>query len=163
MNRSPRILSNLYVKPINDSELGVFTNAPLFRNSTVEFCAWLPISQKLQILISRNDEVLGNKLFINPEGIEREREIASRIAELDLQQRLDQGLITSDQFKALLMEVANPNKLLTVKSHAILLGFGSIYRRSETPNVTWEYDTESKLYKFYTTGDVAIHSELTYY
>lgn len=163
MSKSPKILQNLYVKSVNDRELGVFTNASLFRDSVIEFCAWIPVSQKIQILINRNDQTLASKLFVNPDGIEKEREIAAKIAELDLQERLDRGLITTEQFKALLIEVANPTKLLTVASHAILLGFGSLYRRSDLPNITWEYDSDSKLYKFYTTRDVAANSELTYF
>jgi hypothetical protein len=163
MNKAPKILNTLYVKPVNDKEFGVFTNAPLYRDSIVEFCAWLPISQKLQILIDKNDSNLGRKLFVNPDGIEKERQFAAKIAELDLQERLDRGLITQEQFKAILIEVANPTKLLNIDSHAILLGFGSMYRQSETPNITWEYDSESKLYKFYTTQDIAANRELTYF
>lgn len=163
MSKSPTILQNLYVKSVNDTELGVFTNVPLYRESVIEYCAWLPISQRLQLLIEKNDAKLGKKLFVNPDGIEKERSIAAKIAEMDLQERLDRGLITTDQFKALLMEVAHPSKLLNIYSHAVLLGFGSIYRTSEIPNITWDYDTESKLYKFYTTRDVAAHTELTYY
>ena len=163
MNKAPKILNTLYVKPVNDKEFGVFTNAPLYRDSIVEFCAWLPISQKLQILIDKNDANLGQKLFVNPDGIEKERQFAAKIAELDLQERLDRGLITQEQFKAILIEVANPTKLLNIDSHAILLGFGSMYRQSETPNITWEYDSESKLYKFYTTQDIAANCELTYF
>ena len=163
MNKAPKILNTLYVKPVNDKEFGVFTNAPLYRDSIIEFCAWLPISQKLQILIDKNDSNLGRKLFVNPDGIEKERQFAAKIAELDLQERLDRGLITQEQFKAILIEVANPTKLLNIDSHAILLGFGSMYRQSETPNITWEYDSESKLYKFYTTQDIAANCELTYF
>lgn len=163
MSKTPRILNTIYVKPINDKEFGVFTNAPLYRDSIVEFCAWLPISQRLQILIDKNDANLGQKLFVNPEGLEKERQFVAKIAELDLQERLDRGLITPEQFKAVLIEVANPTKLLSVSSHALLLGFGSLYRRSEMPNITWEYDSDSKLYRFYTTQDVAANCELTYF
>jgi hypothetical protein len=163
MSKAPKILNTLYVKPINDKEFGVFTNAPLYRDSIVEFCAWLPVSQKIQILIDKNDPSLSQKLFINPDGIEKERQFAAKIADLDLQERLDRGLITTEQFKALLIEVANPTKLLSVVSHAILLGFGSLYRRSDMPNLTWEYDSDSKLYKFYTTQDIAANRELTYF
>jgi hypothetical protein len=163
MSKTPKILNTLYVKPINDKEFGVFTNAPLYRDSIVEFCAWLPISQRIQILIDKNDSNLSQRLFVNPDGIEKERQFAAKIADLDLQERLDRGLITTEQFKALLIEVANPTKLLSVVSHAILLGFGSLYRRSETPNLTWEYDSDSKLYKFYTTQDIAANRELTYF
>jgi hypothetical protein len=163
MSKAPKILNTLYVKPINDKEFGVFTNAPLYRDSIVEFCAWLPVSQKIQILIDKNDPSLSQKLFVNPDGIEKERQFAAKIADLDLQERLDRGLITTEQFKALLIEVANPTKLLSVVSHAILLGFGSLYRRSDMPNLTWEYDSDSKLYKFYTTQDIAANRELTYF
>jgi hypothetical protein len=163
MSKAPKILNTLCVKPINDKEFGVFTNAPLYRDSIVEFCAWLPVSQRIQILIDKNDASLGQRLFINPDGIEKERQFAAKIADLDLQERLDRGLITTEQFKALLIEVANPTKLLSVVSHAILLGFGSLYRRSDMPNITWEYDSDSKLYKFYTTQDIAANRELTYF
>jgi hypothetical protein len=163
MSKAPKILNTLCVKPINDKEFGVFTNAPLYRDSIVEFCAWLPVSQRIQILIDKNDASLGQRLFINPDGIEKERQFAAKIADLDLQERLDRGLITTEQFKALLIEVANPTKLLSVVSHAILLGFGSLYRRSDMPNLTWEYDSDSKLYKFYTTQDIAANRELTYF
>lgn len=163
MSKAPKILNTLCVKPINDKEFGVFTNAPLYRDSIVEFCAWLPVSQRIQILIDKNDTSLGQRLFINPDGIEKERQFAAKIADLDLQERLDRGLITTEQFKALLIEVANPTKLLSVVSHAILLGFGSLYRRSDMPNITWEYDSDSKLYKFYTTQDIAANRELTYF
>ncbi len=162
MSKAPKILNTICVKPINDKEFGVFTNAPLYRDSIVEFCAWLPVSQRIQILIDKNDASLGQRLFINPDGIEKERQFAAKIADLDLQERLDRGLITTEQFKALLIEVANPTKLLSVVSHAILLGFGSLYRRSDMPNITWEYDSDSKLYKFYTTQDIAANRELTY-
>jgi hypothetical protein len=163
MSKAPKILNTICVKPINDKEFGVFTNAPLYRDSIVEFCAWLPVSQRIQILIDKNDASLGQRLFINPDGIEKERQFAAKIADLDLQERLDRGLITTEQFKALLIEVANPTKLLSVVSHAILLGFGSLYRRSDMPNITWEYDSDSKLYKFYTTQDIAANRELTYF
>jgi hypothetical protein len=160
---NPSILSSLYVKPVNSKEFGVFSNAQLYRNSTIEFCAWIPISQKTQLLLNKNDQVFDNRLFVNSEGLNKEREIVEKLAELDLQERLDRGLISVEQFKSIVYDVINPNKMLSINSHAILLGFGSIYRRSSTPNINWDYDSEKKLYKFYTVQDIDPDQELTYF
>jgi len=160
---NPSILSSLYVKPINAKEFGVFSNAQIYRNSTIEFCAWIPISQKTQILLKNNDPILDNRLFVNPDGMNKEREIGEKLAELNLQERLDRGLISTDQFKAIVYDVINPNKMLHIDSHAILLGFGSIYRRSASPNINWDYDSNKKLYKFYTVQDIDPDQELTYF
>jgi len=53
--------------------------------------------------------------------------------------------------------------MLHINSHAILLGFGSIYRRSVSPNINWDYDFDKKLYKFYTVQDIDPDQELTYF
>ena len=160
---NPSILSSLYVKPVNSNEFGVFSNAQIYRNSTIEFCAWIPISQKTQILLNKYDQALDNRLFVNADGLNKEREIGEKLAELNLQERLDRGLITTDQFKAIVYDVINPNKMLHINSHAILLGFGSIYRRSDSPNINWDYDFDKKLYKFYTVQDIDPDQELTYF
>lgn len=161
MNR-PSILESISVQKIG-SEFGVFTNRQIFRDSIIEVCAWLPITQKTQILLAKNDQFLTGKLFPNPDGIEKEREIASRLAELDLQERLDRGLISQAQFKAILLDVVNPEKMMNINSHAILLGYGSVYRRSDSPNINWSYDSTSKLYKFYAVQDIMPNQELTYF
>lgn len=163
MSKLPKILSSLYVKSVGPNEFGVFTTSALAKDSIIEYCAWLPVNRKTQIVISNNDQALADKLFVNTDGIEKEKAIVANLAEIDLQNRLDQGLITQDQFKAIVMDVANPTKFLNITSHAILLGFGSIYRRSEVPNISWDYDANSKLYKFYTVHDIAPNQELTYF
>lgn len=159
----PKILNSLYVTQVNSKEYGVFTNAPIYSDSTIEYCAWLPVTQKLQILIENNDAVLSARLFNNPDGLEKEREILAKITDLELQNRLDRGLITPEQFRAMIMEIASPNKFLHVVSHAILLGYGSLYRRSLTPNINWEYNSETKLYRFFTVQDIQANQELTYF
>lgn len=161
MNR-PNILESISIQKIG-SEFCVFTNRQIFRDSVIEVCAWLPVTQRTQILLSKNDQFLTNKLFPNPDGIEKEREIASRLAELDLQERLDQGLISQAQFKAILLDVINPDKMMNINSHAILLGYGSVYRRSDSPNINWSYDSTSKLYRFYAVQDIMPNQELTYF
>ena len=160
---SPKILNCLSVRPTNSKEYGVFTDSPIYRDSTIEYCAWLPITQKIQILMEKNDQSLSSKLFKNPDGIEKEREVLAKITDLELQTRLDRGLITPEQFKAMVMEIANPSKFLHVVSHAVLLGYGSLYRTSSTPNINWEYDPDTKLYRFFTVQDVQANQELTYF
>jgi len=79
---NPNILSSLYVKPVNSKEFGVFSNAQIYRNSTIEFCAWIPISQKTQILLNRHDQELNNRLFVNADGLNKEREIGENLQNL---------------------------------------------------------------------------------
>lgn len=160
---NPSILSNLYVKQIKDGEYGVSTSSPIYAGSTIEYCAWIPVTQKMQILISKNDQGLAKSLFPNPDGINKERDIASKIAELDLEDRLNRGLVSTEQVRSIIMSIANPANIASIVSHSILLGFGSIYRKSESPNINWDYDTKAKLYRFYAVQDIPTNQELTYF
>jgi hypothetical protein len=162
MNK-PSILPNLYVKQLSTGEYGVSSSSQIRTGTVIEYCAWIPVTQKMQILISKNDGTFAKKLFINQDGIDKERDIAAKVAELDLQTRLDKGILTPEQVKSILFSVANPSAIADIVSHAILLGFGSIYRRSDTPNINWEYDPISKLYKFYAVQDILANQELTYF
>jgi hypothetical protein len=153
----------LYVRDIGNRLTGVFTRDRISAGEEIEACLWLPVTQRMEILIKKNDPELAKNIFPNPDGIQKEREILARFAELDLQERLDRGLITTDQFKAILQETASPEKMLNIVSHAILLGFGSIYRTSDRPNITWEYDSSQKLYKFIAVEDINSNTELTYF
>ena len=159
MNR----IESIYVKKLTENQKGVFSMLNISKGTIVESCDWLPVTQKTQILLLKNDPVLASALFPNPEGIAKEKEILSKFAELELQERLDRGLITVDQFKKILSDTVNPTKMLNVVSHSILLGFGSIYRRSERPNLNWEYDAASKLYYFREVEDIYANQELTYF
>ena len=129
----------------------------------MEYCAWIPITQKTQIILGKNRSNLTSRLFKNADAIERENAVMSKITEFELQERLDRGLITPQQFQALLIEMVNPKQWFELETHGILLGYGSIYRKSDRPNVTWEYEKQSKLYKFITVEDIRPEQELTYY
>lgn len=160
---NPNALNSLYVRKIQDGEYGISSSSPIRAGATIEYCAWIPVSQKTQIYLSKNDQALNRRLFPNPDGIAKERDIAAKIAELDLQSRLDQGLISAEQVKAIILSVANPSAIAGIVSHAILLGYGSMYRTSDVPNMNWEYDSESKLYRFYAVQDIQANQELTYF
>ena len=160
---NPKAVNSLYIKAVNDKEYGVFTNAVIYRDSTIEYCTWLPVSQIVQLYIQKNSPALATRLFKNPDGIEKEREVLAQIAEMELQERLDRGLVTPEQVKNIILDVANPTKMMNVVSHSILLGFGSVYRKSQFPNISWEYDSNSKLYRFFTVQDVQANQELTYF
>lgn len=160
---NPSFLNTLYVRKIQDGEYGVSSSSSIRAGATIEYCAWLPVSQKTQIYLSKNDQAFSKRLFPNPDGIAKERDIAAKIAELDLQARLDRGLLTPEQVQSILVSIANPNSIAQIVSHAILLGFGSIYRTSQIPNINWEYDSDSKLYRFYAVQDIQANQELTYF
>jgi hypothetical protein len=161
---NPAILQTLIVNKTPDGEFGVFTNAQIHKHTTVEICAWLPITKKVQILLKSNGSSLANAIFENPDGMDRERAFIEKLADMELQKRLDAGLISQSQFTDLILSSFDPTKLLHVESHALLLGFGSIYRRSQvSPNLNWEYDSSSKLYKFFAVQDIQAGQELTYF
>ena len=156
-------IQGLYTRKITEKVSGVFTSSVIYKGTIVESCDWIPISQRMQLLINKNDSSLAQRLFPNPDGLKKEQDILIKFAELDLQERLDRGLITVDQLKSILMDTVNPEKMLHVVSHAILLGFGSVYRTSERPNLIWDYNTNSKLYEFTAVEDINQHQELTYF
>lgn len=160
---NPNFLNTLYVRKTQDGQYGVSSSSAIRAGATIEYCAWIPVSQKTQIYLSKNDQGLSRRLFSNPDGIAKERDIAAKIAELDLQARLDKGLLTPEQVQSILLSVANPNAIGEIVSHAILLGFGSVYRTSDVPNINWQYDNESKLYRFYAVQDIQANQELTYF
>jgi hypothetical protein len=159
---NPGAIGGIIVKPVG-KEYGVFANVPIHRMNTVEWCAWLPVNQRTHILLTKNNSPLVNHIFENPDGIKKEMEVVHKIMELDLQKRLDQGLITTQQLNDLLIEYMNPAKMLESNTHAILLGNGSIYRRSDRPNISWEYDSEMKLFRFFAVENISPGQELTYF
>lgn len=160
---NPTILPGLIIKPVSQNQFGVFTTVSYPAYTVIETCAWIPVTQRLQILISKNSNQVNQVLFPNPDGIEKEKSILNKLAELELEQRLDAGLLTPSQVHSIINEVGGTDKLLHVVSHAILLGYGSIYRKSQTPNINWSYDTETKLYSFSTVQLVRPGQELTYF
>lgn len=159
----PSILSSLYVDFATRTEFGVFTKAPIYRGAIIEYCSWIPVTQKSYFYLENNNQSVSSIMFQNPDGINKEKEFLGKLAELELQEKLDAGIITPKQFNQMLLNVMNPNALLNINSHAILLGFGSIYRKSDRPNINWEYDTASKLYKFFAVEDIRQDQELTYF
>jgi SET domain-containing protein len=44
--------------------------------------------------------------------------------------------------------------IFTSDSHAIVLGWGSIYNHSTENNAAWATDTENQLFKFFTVKDI---------
>lgn len=160
---SPRILGNLQVRKVNSSEFGIFTSDMIEANSIIEYCTWLPITRRAYILLQKSNQTLVSNLFDNPDGIDKELEITNKLVGLDLQSRLDKGLITMDQFRSILTSAVNQNAMLDIVSHAILLGFGSIYRKSNSPNINYSYDSATRLYKFFAVNDIYKNQELTYF
>jgi SET domain-containing protein len=45
-------------------------------------------------------------------------------------------------------------------SHAIVLGFGSIYNHSDSNNATWQTDSEKMCYRFYAISDIEPGTEI---
>lgn len=159
----PYISDSIYLKLV-ENEYRIYSNSIIRSNSIIEVCAWLPIKQKIAHIIQADqDSLLTKKIFENPDGIQHEQEVVSKIGELQLLDRLDKGLLSPEDLKNILLQLINPTTFMEINTHAILLGYGSLYRTSSIPNINWRYDEPSKLYVFFSVTDIYENQELTYY
>lgn len=157
----PSILSSIYVEMTPENQWGVFTSAPLTKGTVVEICSWIPVTQRTFLLLQKARAPLISNMLPNLDAADKEREIIGKIADLELQRRLDQGTVTPLQVKQLMMELVKPEQMLEMETYAIPTGYGSVYRKSDRPNLSWEYDRSSKLYKFFVVEEVRQNRELT--
>jgi hypothetical protein len=158
----PFIHNSLEVRQISLSKYGVFTNSQLARNTKIESCLILPIPRQAHSILIKNKFSATDKLIQNPDGIIKESNILNSIGEMELERRLDAGLLSADDIKRILFDSGNLTQVLDIETHGFLLGYGSIYNKSAYPNVIIEYSPDSKLYDVITVKEIGPHTELTY-
>jgi hypothetical protein len=159
----PFIHKSIQVRRVSQTKFGVFAADSILRNTVIESCAIIPITRQITNAITRaNRSVISDKLVQNPDGLIKERSLISSIKEMELEKRLDAGLLTQEDLKKILFDTGNVSNLLDVETNGVLLGFGSLYNVSNYPNVVIQYNTESKLYDVITVKDISAGVELTY-
>jgi len=158
--RNPFIHRSIEVRRASHSRFGVFAKELIQRGTLVESCSILPITKKIAISIEKTR--LNDKLFVNPDGAAKERSILQSIQEMELERRLDQGLITLEDFRQILVDNGHLTQVLDIETAGFLLGYGSYYNTSLMPNVKISYNDEDKLYDIIAVKDIQSGLELTY-
>lgn len=159
----PFIHRALEVRPTGFNKYGVFATEPLSRHIVIEACLILPITKQAHTALNKHRSLATDKVFQNPDGILKERNILNSISEMELEKRFDAGLLSADDLKRILFESGNLTQVLDIETHGFLLGLGSIYNRSTNPNIVIEYNPDSKLYEVTTVKDIGPNTELTYF
>lgn len=157
----PFIHRSVEVRQIGHNRFGVFAIDPIARGTKVESCAILPLTKLVVNAIIKSNSIT-TKLFPNPDGVIKERSILSSIKEMELEKRLDAGLLTPEDLKRILLDSGNLTQILDIETAGFLLGYGSLYNQSQYPNVIIEYNPESKLYDVIAVKDISNNTELTY-
>jgi len=158
----PFIHRALEIRPISQTRFGVFACEAISRGTKVEICAILPITKQAVNAIVKTNNSTADKLFQNPDGVIKERTILNSIKEMELEKRLDAGLLTPEDLKRILLDSGNLTQILDIETAGFLLGYGSFYNRSQYPNVVIEYNSDSKLYDIIAVKDISTNTELTY-
>jgi hypothetical protein len=159
----PYIHRAIEVRPVGTNRYGVFSAEQIYRNTVIESCLIIPITKQAYTALTKTKNSSTDRLVQNPDGIFKERNLLNSVAEMELEKRFDEGLISADDVKRILFESGNITKVLDIETHGFLAGFGSIYNRSNYPNALIEYNPESKLYDVIAVKDIGPNTEITYF
>jgi hypothetical protein len=157
------MLSNLVrIESVGRGEFRAIANEPIFAGSVIEVCPVLALPSKSAILIGKSIPQIEQKFIIDSALIEREYKLFAELGELELENRLNSGQISSDEYRQIMASKVDFNALLNLRSHLIPLGYGMLYRVSDFPNLIREYHSEPKLCIFKAVRYIEVGSELTY-
>lgn len=160
--RDPFIHQSLEVQRKGLSTFGVFAKDYIPLGTVVEICAVIPVSRAALKALEKTKSTINEKIQPYPEGLRKEREMLSSISEMEIQRRLDEGTLTPEEAKNILLGAGNLMGLMDVEIACILTGYGALYNRSSYPNITFNFDLDTKLYSVVTVKDIGRGTELTY-
>jgi hypothetical protein len=160
---NPFIHRSIGVRQISASRYGVFAFDPIPRGTLIESCLIIPITKSTHTALTKTRTASSDKVFQNPDGILKERNLLNSIAEMELERRFDAGLLNADDIRKILLDSGNLKQIADVETHGFLAGYGSIYNRSQYPNAIIEYNPDSKLYDITTVKDIGSNTEITYF
>jgi len=153
----------VFVKNLGVGQFGVFAKKYIPANTIVEVCPVKIITKREAIILEKTVPSIKASILIDPEIINKEAQVFTRLREMRLEERLDRGEITSEQFTKLLMSEMDAESLLDSHSHILVLGNGPLYQISENPNLVLEYHSEDKVVAFKSLRPINQGSLLTYY
>lgn len=154
-----------YVEIVNlgNGKFTIIAKTTIPMNAIVEVCPVAILTLRESIILSKNLPMLKHAIFVDETVMTKEYQVLAQLGELELERRLDAGEITRGEYTRILKSKINPNALLETKSHVLILGNGSLYQISETPNLVCEYHSEHKICVFKSVRIISNGAELTYF
>jgi len=154
-----------YVKVVNlgDGEFRTVAAMEIPVNSIVEVCPVRVLTKREALFLIKNVSNINNSILADESVMDKEFKIFSELGEFELEKKLDSGLISNEDYVKILRSKINPTALLESKSHALILGNGFLYRRSDSPNLVCEYHSQDKVCLFRSAKLIQTGLELTYY
>lgn len=162
-NLNPIVTEYVHVRNFGNGSFGVFAKLDIKDRTIVEVCPAIKITKKDAIILEKAAPSLRSSIFIDDSVLNKEAEVLTRLHEMKLEERLDRGEITPDQFTKLLMEKIDSASLLESYSHVLLLGNGPLYEVSDRPNLVLEYHSEDKVGVFRAARFINKGTQLTYF
>ena len=159
---SPFIHPALEIKQLSLTKFGVFSKDYIPMGTCVEVCTPLLLPKLVINAFEKSKSNLIEKIMPNPDGIRREREIVESLSDMEIQRRLDEGNLTKEEARRILLGPGNVMALLEIETGCLLSGYGALYNRSSYPNITMNFDSETKLYNVIAVKDIGTGAELTY-
>lgn len=154
-----------YVEVVNlgNGKFTVIAKTDVPIDAIVEVCPVMILTLRESIILGKNIAAMKSAIFADESVMSKEYQMFAQLGELELERRLDAGEITRGEYLRILKSKINPNALLESKSHVLILGNGSLYRISETPNLVCEYHTQHKICVFKSVRNISNGTELTYF
>lgn len=159
---SPFIHNLLEIKKLSLSKFGVFARDYIPMGTTIETCVLIMLPKITINSLEKVKSPLLDRIFPNPDGLRREKEIIATLSDMEIQRRLDEGQLTPAEAKRILLGPGNVTALLEIETGGLLSGYGSLYNRSSYPNIKMNFDSDNKLYNIITVKDIGTGEELTY-
>ena len=158
------MISNLIrVVDVGRGEFRVIANDFIPEGTLIEVCPTVHVSNRLAIIMAKSVSGIENKFIIDQEAVDKEYEVFAELGEMELERRLDSGQISPDEYSQILSSKVNMNALLEAKTHVLPLGYGQLYRISDTPNMVRTYYSNTKLCTFKAVQYIQAGTELTYF
>jgi hypothetical protein len=159
----PMISNLIRVVDAGRGEFRVIADDFIPEGTLIEVCPTVHISNRLAIIMAKSISSIESKFIIDQEAVDKEYEVFAELGEMELERRLDAGQISPNEYSQILSSKVNVNALLEAKTHVLPLGYGQLYRISDTPNMVRTYYSNTKLCTFKTVQYIQAGTELTYF
>lgn len=155
---NPFISPKLKIR-LKDGAYRVFTTSTINIGEEVEACPFIPITKKAIGSLEKNGCFdLLSSFFVNPEEVAKEHKVLDHIKNILFEAQASGA--NEDQLRSIIYQQSALNPVDSYKVGAILTGFGSMYSRTEEPNVNWSYQPDEKLFLFTAIRTILAGEEL---
>jgi len=151
---SPKVSSR-----VKDGNYRVFAESQITVGEEIEVCSFIPMSRRAIAALEKNVCFdLTGRFFVNPEEAQKESLALHKLKNALID--AESSNITGQRLLELLNAQVNENSIENFKIGSILLGFGSIYSKSDEPNCICTYLPDEKLYLIKAVKNIVRGEEL---